>query len=50
MIIISQNNNTPIIEAIGNFINTYIIGIFILALIIGYAVQVTYATYISQEK
>jgi len=50
MIIISQSNNTPIIEAIGTFINTYIIGIFILALIIGYAVQFTYATYISQEK
>ena len=46
MLIISQSNDTPIIEAIGTFINTYLIGIFILALIIGYAVQF----YKSQEE
>ena len=39
MLIISQSNDTPIIEAIGTFINIYLIGIFILALIISYAVQ-----------
>ena len=50
MLIVSQSNNTPILEAIGTFINTYLIGIFILALLIGYAVQFSVATYISQEK
>jgi hypothetical protein len=50
ILIISQSNDTPIIEAIGNFINTYIIGIFILAIIIGYAALFTYINYKSQEK
>ena len=50
MLIISQSNGTPIIEAIGNFINTYLIGIFILALIIGYAAQFAFGYYVSQEK
>ena len=50
MIIISESNNTPILEAIGTFIHTYLIGIFILALIIGYAVQFAFGPYTSQEK
>ena len=50
MLIISQSNDTPIIEAIGTFINTYIIGIFIIALIIGYAAQFAFGPYISKEK
>ena len=39
MLVINQSDDTPILEAIANFIDTYLIGIFILALIIGYAVQ-----------
>jgi type II secretory pathway component PulF/ribosomal protein L40E len=39
LLIIDQNDNTPVLAAIGNFINTYLIVIFILAVIIGYAVQ-----------
>jgi len=39
MLLISQSNDTPIIKAIGTFINTYLIGIFIIALVIGYAAQ-----------
>jgi len=50
MLIISQSNDTPIIEAIGTFINTYLIGIFILALIIAYAAQFTLGPYTSQEE
>jgi len=50
MLIISQSNDTPIIEAIGTFINTYLIGIFILALIIGYAAQFACSSHTSQEK
>ena len=50
MLIINQSDDTPILEAIGTFIDTYLIGIFILALIIGYAVQFAFAPYISQEK
>ena len=42
MLVINQSDDTPILEAIGNFINTYLIGIFILALIIGYAVQFSF--------
>ena len=50
MLIISQSNDTPILEAIGTFINTYLIGIFILALIIAYVAQLTFGSYVSQEK
>jgi len=50
MLIINQSDDTPILEAIGTFIDTYLIGIFILALIIGYAVQFAFGPYISQEK
>jgi len=50
MLIISQSNDTPIIEAIGTFISTYLIGIFILALIIAYAAQFAIGPYISQGK
>jgi len=50
MLIINQSDDTPILEAIGTFINTYLIGIFILALIIGYAAQFAFGPYISQEK
>ena len=50
MLIISQSNNTPIIEAIGTFINTYLIGIFILALIIAYAAQFAFNPDIYREK
>ena len=50
MLIINQSDDTPILEAIGTFIDTYLIGIFILALIIGYAVQFAFGHYISQEK
>jgi ribosomal protein L40E/type II secretory pathway component PulF len=39
LLIIDQNDNTPVLAAIGNFIDTYIIVIFILALIIGYVIQ-----------
>jgi len=50
MLIINQSNDTPILETIGTFINTYLIGIFILALIIGYAVQFAFGLHNSQEK
>jgi len=50
MLIINQSDDTPILEAIGSFIDTYLIGIFILALIIGYAAQFAFGPYISQEK
>jgi len=50
MLIISQSNDTPIIEAIGTFIHTYLIGIFILALIIAYAALFAFGPYISQKK
>jgi len=50
MLIISKSNDTPIIKAIGTFINTYLIGIFILALIIAYAAQFAFSLYSSQEK
>jgi len=49
-LIISKSNETPIIEAIGNFINTYIIGILFLAIIIGYIFQVVFGTNISKNK
>jgi hypothetical protein len=39
LLIIDQNDNTPVLAAIGNFIDIYIIVIFILAVIIGYAIQ-----------
>jgi hypothetical protein len=50
MLIISQSNTTPLIEVIGTFINTYLIGIFIIALIIGYAVQFVSSYNIGKEK
>jgi hypothetical protein len=50
IIYIHDNDTTPIIGAIGNFIDTYIIGIFFLALIIGYAAQYTNITYISRKN
>ena len=50
MLIISQSNDTPIIEAIGNFINTYLMVIFIFAVIIAYAAQFAYGSYVSQKK
>ena len=50
MLIISQSNDTPIIEAIGNFINTYLIGIFILALILAYTAQFAFGPHISQKN
>jgi len=50
MLIISQSNDTPIIETIGTFISTYLIGIFILALIIAYAAQFVFSSYISKGK
>ena len=50
MLIINQSDDTPILEAIGTFIDTYLIGIFILALIIGYALQFAFGHYMSQEK
>jgi hypothetical protein len=50
MLIISQTNNTPILESIGNFINNYLIGIFILALFISYIAQFFIRPYQSQEQ
>ena len=50
MLIINQSDHTPILEAIGIFIDTYLIGIFILALIIGYALQFAFAPYMSKEN
>ena len=50
MLIISQSNNTPIIEAIGFFIDTYLIGIFILALIIAYAAEFAVKPVMSQQE
>ena len=50
MIIISQSNNTPIIGAIGIFIDTYLIGIFVLVIIIAYGVQYASISYSSNEK
>lgn len=50
MLIISQSNDTPIIQAIGNFIDTYLIAIFILALIIAYAAQFAFHPNMYHEK
>jgi hypothetical protein len=50
MLIISQSNDTPIIQAIGNFINTYLIAIFVLALIIAYAAQIAFHPNMYHEK
>ena len=50
MLIINQSDDTPILEAIGTFIDTYLIGIFILALIIGYAAQFAFGPYITRKK
>ena len=49
-LIISKSNDTPIIQAIGNIINTYIIVIFILAIFIGYIYQVVFGPFIFKEK
>ena len=50
MLIISNSNETPIIEAIGNFINTYLIPIFILAIIISYAAQFAFGPITRKKK
>jgi hypothetical protein len=50
LLIISESNNTPIFEVIGDFINTYIIAIFILAVIIGYIFQFSFGPYLSKDK
>jgi ribosomal protein L40E len=49
-LIISKSNDTPIFQAIGNFINTYIFGILFLAIIIGYAYQLAFGPNISKKK
>jgi ribosomal protein L40E len=50
MLIVSQSNSTPIIKTIGTFINTYLIAIFIIALIIAYAAQFAFNPDIYREK
>lgn len=50
MLFIHESDTTPIIGAVGGFIDTYLIGIFIIALIIGYAAQYAYGPYTCQEK
>jgi len=50
MLFIHESDTTPIIGAIGGFIDTYLIGIFIIALIIAYVAQFTYVSYKCQEK
>lgn len=50
MLIISETNNIPMIEAIGNFIISYLYGIFILALIIAYGAQFAFGPYISHKN
>ena len=50
MLIIDQNDTTPILAAIGNFIDTYLIGIFILALIFCYGVQIVYGSQLLEKK
>ena len=50
MLFIHDSDTTPIIGAIGGFIDTYLIGIFILALIIGYAAQFVFGPYTFQEE
>ena len=50
MLIIDQNDNTPILAAIGNFIDAYLIVIFILALIIGYSAQIVSGSKPSEKK
>jgi hypothetical protein len=50
LIIIDQNDNTPILASIGNFVDTYLIVIFILALIIGYGIQIAYLFRYSEKK
>ena len=45
LLIISESNETPIIEAVGNFIDTYIVVLFVLAIIIGYAYQFAFGPY-----
>ena len=50
MLYINAQDNTPIIGAIGNFIDTYLIALFILALIIGYAAQIGYQYYTNEKK
>jgi uncharacterized membrane protein len=50
MIYIHDNDTAPIIGAIGSFIDTYLIGIFILALIIGYAAQIGYNYYTTEKN
>jgi ribosomal protein L40E len=50
LLIISESNETPIFQAIGDFINIYIIAIFILALFIAYIYQFSFGPYLSKEK
>jgi hypothetical protein len=50
MIYIHESDTTPIIGAIGTFIDTYLIGLFILALIIGYAAQISYSYYTTDKN
>lgn len=50
MLIISNSNETPIIEAIGTFINTYLIPIFVLALIISYVAQFAFGPITRKKK
>jgi len=50
MIYIDTEDNTPIIGAIGNFLDTYLIALFILALFIGYAAQFGYHYYTNEKK
>ncbi len=50
MIYIDTEDNTPIIGGIGSFIDTYLIALFILALIIGYAAHFGYHYYTNEKK
>lgn len=50
MLIISHSNETPILEAIGTFINSYLLVLFVLAIIIGYIVQIASNFYCPEEK
>ena len=50
MLFIHESDTTPIIGAIGGFIDTYLVGIFILALIIAYTAQFAYDSYKCKEK
>ena len=50
MLLINLKDNTPILAAIGKFIDTYLIGIFILALLIAYAAQIAFSSNYTKEK